>query len=83
MHPASERPAGIAFGRFVVLPDRREVVAEGQPLKLGGRAFDALVALIEAPGAVVSKKALMARACGAGSSRTTVWLPRLPLFVPP
>jgi len=64
MDPASERPAGTAFGRFQVLPDRREVLADGRPLKLGGRAFDVLVALIEARGAVVSKEALMARVWG-------------------
>jgi predicted ATPase/DNA-binding winged helix-turn-helix (wHTH) protein len=61
MDPASERLAGIAFGRFQVLPDRREVLADGRPVKLGGRAFDVLMALIEARGAVVSKEALMAR----------------------
>ena len=61
MDPASERLAGIAFGRFQVLPDRREVLANGWPIKLGGRAFDVLMALIEARGAVVSKEALMAR----------------------
>src|SRR6202047_1466903 len=61
MDPASERLAGIAFGRFQVLPDRREVRAGGWPIKLGGRAFDVLMALIEARGAVVSKEALMAR----------------------
>src|SRR6266446_8656363 len=61
MNPASERLAGIAFGRFQVSPDRREVLADGRPVKLGGRAFDVLVALIEAHGAVVSKDALMAR----------------------
>jgi predicted ATPase/DNA-binding winged helix-turn-helix (wHTH) protein len=61
MDPASERLAGIAFGRFQVSPDRREVLAEGRPIKLGGRAFDVLMALVEARGAVVSKEALMAR----------------------
>jgi predicted ATPase/DNA-binding winged helix-turn-helix (wHTH) protein len=61
MDPASERPAGIAFGRFQVSPDRREVLADGRPVKLGGRAFDVLMALIEARGAVVSKNALMER----------------------
>jgi DNA-binding winged helix-turn-helix (wHTH) protein len=64
MDPASERLAGIAFGRFQVLPDRREVLADGWPIKLGGRAFDVLMALIEAHGAVVSKEALMARVAG-------------------
>src|SRR6202047_2004790 len=54
-------PAAIEFGRFSVLPHRRELLAEGRPLELGGRAFDVLMALIEARGAVVSKDALMAR----------------------
>ena len=61
MDPASETPAGVAFGRFRVLPHRRELLADGQPIKLGGRAFDVLMALIEARGAVVGKDALMAR----------------------
>ena len=61
MHAASEAPAGIAFGRFLLLPHRRELLADGRPVKLGGRAFDVLMALIEAHGAVVSKNALMAR----------------------
>src|SRR5215470_7622768 len=61
MHAASEPPAGISFGRFLLLPHRRELLADGQPVKLGGRAFDVLIALIEARGAVVSKDALMVR----------------------
>ncbi|HKM71057.1 MAG TPA: winged helix-turn-helix domain-containing protein, partial [Stellaceae bacterium] len=61
MDTASEASAGIAFGRFVLLPHRRELLADGRPVKLGGRAFDVLMALIEAHGAVVSKNALMAR----------------------
>jgi DNA-binding winged helix-turn-helix (wHTH) protein len=61
MGPVSDAPAGVAFGRFRVLPHRREVRAEGQPIKLGGRAFDVLMALIEARGAVVAKDVLMAR----------------------
>src|SRR5207344_1891169 len=61
MDTASEAPAGIAFGRFLLLPHRRELLAEGRPIKLGGRAFDVLMALIEARGAVVRKDALMAR----------------------
>jgi predicted ATPase/DNA-binding winged helix-turn-helix (wHTH) protein len=61
MSPLYGAPAGIAFGRFRVLPHRREVLADGQPIKLGGRAFDVLMALIEARGEVVGKDALMAR----------------------
>src|SRR5262249_21121336 len=61
MDPISKASAGIAFGRFRVLPNRRELLADGKPVKLGGRAFDVLMALIETPGAVLSKDALMAR----------------------
>src|SRR5271156_5664597 len=61
MDPASKAPSSVVFGRFRVLPHRRELLANGRPVKLGGRAFDVLMALIEAHGAVVSKNALMAR----------------------
>ena len=61
MNSASEAPAAVVFGRFRVLPQRRELIADGEPVKLGGRAFDVLMALIEARGAIVSKHALMAR----------------------
>jgi DNA-binding winged helix-turn-helix (wHTH) protein len=56
-----ETPAAIEFGRFRVLRTRRELLADGRPLDLGGRAFDLLIALIEASGAVVSKDTLINR----------------------
>src|SRR5579872_3148225 len=61
MGAVSNQPAGISFGRVQVLPHRRELVADGRPVKLGGRAYDVLMVLIEARGAVVSKGELMAR----------------------
>src|ERR1700722_14199077 len=61
MDRASEPTASVAFGRFRVSPHRRELFADGRPIRLGERAFDVLMALIEARGAVVSKDALMAR----------------------
>ena len=54
----SEPAPSIAFGCFQVLPHRRELLADGQPINLGGRAFDVLMALIEARGTVISKGAL-------------------------
>jgi predicted ATPase/DNA-binding winged helix-turn-helix (wHTH) protein len=57
----ADLPASVGFGRFRVLPHRREMIADGKPIKLGGRAFDILTALIEARGAVVAKDALMGR----------------------
>src|SRR5712692_972916 len=61
MEPVSNTPAAIEFGRFTVLPHRRELLSEGWPVELGGRAFDVLMVLIEASGAAVSKDALMNR----------------------
>ena len=61
MDLASETSASVTFGSFRVLPHRRELLAEGRPIKLGGRAFDVLMALIEARGAVIAKDALMRR----------------------
>src|ERR1700738_1997457 len=61
MDPVSETPAAIDFRRFRVLPHRRELLPEGRRVELGGRAFDVLMALIEASGAVVDKNTLMNR----------------------
>jgi predicted ATPase/DNA-binding winged helix-turn-helix (wHTH) protein len=49
----------IEFGRFKLLPHRRELLADGRLLALKDRAFDVLMVLIEAQGAVVSKDALL------------------------
>src|SRR6516225_5815099 len=56
-----EVPAGFDFGRYAIFPRRREILADGRPMELGSRAFDVLVALIEANGAVVAKDELMCR----------------------
>jgi len=58
----SSEMQGLAFGRFVVLPHRRELFANGEPVKLGGRAFDVLNALVDARGEVLTKDTLMDRA---------------------
>ena len=57
----SDPKAIIEFGRFGILPHRRQLLADGQPTRLGGRAFDLLLALIEAPGVVVGKDELLSR----------------------
>jgi DNA-binding winged helix-turn-helix (wHTH) protein len=50
----------IEFGRFRLLPRRRQLLADGAPVELGTRAFDLLMALVEADGALVTKKQLQA-----------------------
>src|SRR5215831_11751357 len=61
MNDRSEASAGFEFGRFRIFPQRREVLTDDRPIELGGRAFDVLMALIEANGAVVSKADLIGR----------------------
>src|SRR4029077_14099584 len=56
-----EVPATIEFGRFKVVRHRRELLADGRPVELGGRAFDTLLALIDARGSVIGKDELMSR----------------------
>jgi predicted ATPase/DNA-binding winged helix-turn-helix (wHTH) protein len=55
----SRTVASIEFGRFKVVPHRRELLADGEAVELTGRLFDLLMALINARGTVVSKDHLM------------------------
>ncbi|HTS52173.1 MAG TPA: winged helix-turn-helix domain-containing protein [Burkholderiales bacterium] len=61
MREGSDAPSRIEFGRFAVVPLRRELLADGRPVELGGRAFEVLMALIEARGTVLSKDDLIGR----------------------
>lgn len=40
-------PSNFRFGRFELRPDERALLSDGAPLRLGGRAFDILLALVE------------------------------------
>lgn len=51
----------VEFGCFGVLLRRRQLLADGVPVELGTRAFDLLLALLEADGALVTKNELMSR----------------------
>jgi DNA-binding response OmpR family regulator len=53
--------AVIRFGRFCVLPRLRQLLVDGQPVELGGRAFDLLTVLIAAPGTVFTKREIISR----------------------
>src|SRR5437763_15493174 len=61
MAGAADRSQTIEFGRFTVISHRRELLADGRPIELGGRAFDTLMALIDARGTVLGKDELMKR----------------------
>jgi DNA-binding winged helix-turn-helix (wHTH) protein len=51
----------LEFGRFRVLLRRRQLLADGVPVELGTRAFDLLLVLLEADGALVTKEELLRR----------------------
>ncbi len=55
----SEDSVDCRFGRFEVRPDQRQLLADGQPVKLGSRAFDLLRELIARRERVVSKNELI------------------------
>ncbi|BDG70490.1 ATP-binding protein [Roseomonas fluvialis] len=52
----------LTFGEFTLDPDRRLLLEDGRPVRIGSRALDILVALLERAGEVVPKDDLIARA---------------------
>jgi DNA-binding winged helix-turn-helix (wHTH) protein len=61
MRLTDEAQEAVEFGRFRLLPHRRELRADGVAVELGSRAFDVLMVLTEARGALVTKDEIMAR----------------------
>jgi DNA-binding winged helix-turn-helix (wHTH) protein len=53
--------ADLEFGRFRILSRRRQLLAYGVPVEIGDRAFDILLVLLEADGALVTKGELLRR----------------------
>ena len=49
----------IAFGRFVIQSATRQELIDYRPARLGARAFDVLMALVERRDCVVSKNELL------------------------
>src|SRR5271169_1161313 len=61
MRPTDEALGAVEFGRFRLLPHRRELRADGAAVELGSRAFDILMVLVEARGALVTKDEILSR----------------------
>lgn len=57
--PASTACPPCRFGRFALQPDERRLLADGEPVSLGARAFDLLVVLVAHAGRLVSKNELL------------------------
>lgn len=61
IHVAADGASSWAFGRWQVLPRTRELLVDGLPVKVGSRAMDLLMALIEQRGRLVGKQHLFDR----------------------
>lgn len=48
-----------AFDAFLLVPERQILLRGVSPVRVGARAFDLLIALVERPGEVVTKSELM------------------------
>ena len=53
--------ATFAFGSFRLLPAQRALLEDGKPLRLGSRALDILIALVERAGETIRKDELIAK----------------------
>jgi predicted ATPase/DNA-binding winged helix-turn-helix (wHTH) protein len=51
----------LAFGPFRLLPLQRALLEASEPLRLGSRALEILIALVERPGELITKEELIAR----------------------
>src|SRR3982074_3748949 len=58
---ATSRETAIAFGPFVVNPTHRVLLRGDRPVRLGSRAREILICLVERAGSVVSKNELIKR----------------------
>jgi TolB-like protein len=56
-----EQNGASAFGRFEIRRRQRQLLADGKPVEVGNRAFDILLALVDAGGMLVTKSELMKR----------------------
>lgn len=52
----------ISFGPFQLLPSERRLLRDEQPVQVGSRSLDILIALVERAGEVVTRRVLLQRA---------------------
>ncbi|WP_027578654.1 winged helix-turn-helix domain-containing protein [Bradyrhizobium sp. Ai1a-2] len=57
----SAAPEAVCFGPFRLHAGQRTLEKDGHPIRLGGRALDLLITLVERAGTVVSKNDLLAK----------------------
>src|SRR4051794_5071355 len=59
MEPTNRIPAVLRFGRCELLPYHRELRIAGSAVRLGSRAFDLLMVLVEGEGRLVTKDEIL------------------------
>jgi len=59
---ALDQSSVISFGEFRLHPNKQLLLKANEPVQIGGRAFDILLALVERAGQLVAKEELIARA---------------------
>ena len=60
MAPCAENTVrDLTFGRCVIQASIRQILIDGQPARLGARAFDVLMALVQRRDTVISKNELL------------------------
>ncbi len=57
--PTPDQSDGLRFGRFEIRALERHLLDEGEPVALGGRAFDLLLALVQRAGQLVTRNELI------------------------
>lgn len=60
--PQTSDQDALTFGSFVLFPQRYLLLKQGEPVALGSRALELLIALTSRPGVLLEKSELMARA---------------------
>jgi predicted ATPase/DNA-binding winged helix-turn-helix (wHTH) protein len=60
-YPLGVSSNGVSFGPFRMSAQERLLENNGESVRIGGRAFDILVVLVESAGSVVGKKELLSR----------------------
>jgi DNA-binding winged helix-turn-helix (wHTH) protein len=63
VEPSTLASAGrtLTFGRFTVIPTRQLLLRDGIPVRIGSRALDILVVLVQRSGELIAKHELIAK----------------------
>ncbi len=56
--PVPETSQALSFGTFRLFKTQRQLLDRGRPVRLGSRALDLLIALVDRPGEVISRRDL-------------------------